>query len=72
MKDYRLKIPIDPEVTPVVQPLGRIAEHLREKLEKNLDDLVQQDIIKKVEAPSPCISPVVVVLVEMTFDCVWT
>ena len=29
LKDYRLKIPIDPEVTPVVQPLRRIAYHLR-------------------------------------------
>lgn len=59
LKDYRLKIPIDPEVTPVVQPLRRIAYHLREKLEKKLDELVQQDIIEKVESPSHWVSPVV-------------
>lgn len=61
LQDYRLKIPIDPEVTPVVQPLRRIAYHLREKLEKKLDELVQQDFIEKVDAPSPWVSPVVVV-----------
>eukprot|EP00105_Crassostrea_gigas_P017139 XP_011434799.1 PREDICTED: uncharacterized protein LOC105333494 [Crassostrea gigas] len=59
LKDYRLKIPIDPEVTPVVQPLRRIAYHLRGK--KKLDELVQLDIIEKVEASSPWVSPVVAV-----------
>lgn len=61
LKDYHLKFPIDPEVTLVVQPLTRIAYHLREKLEKKLDELVQQDILEKVDAPSPWVSPVVVV-----------
>lgn len=36
LKDNSLKIPIDPEVTPVVQSSRRIAYHLRKNLRKCL------------------------------------
>ncbi|XP_062573154.1 uncharacterized protein LOC134235087 [Saccostrea cucullata] len=49
LKDFSLKIPIDSDVTPVIQPFRRIAYHLREKLEHKLDELVSQDIIEKVD-----------------------
>ena len=61
LKDYQLKVPIDTDVTPVIHPLRRIPYHLRDKLERKLDELVAQDIIEKVNEPSPWISPVVVV-----------
>ena len=61
LKDYQLKVPIDTDVTPVIQPLRRIPYHLRDKLERKLDELVAQDIIEKVNEPSFWISPVVVV-----------
>lgn len=37
-------------------------------MEKKLDELVQQDIIEKIEAPSPWVSPVVVVVVPKRND----
>ena len=61
LKNYSLKIPIDPDVKPVIQPVRRAAYRLRDKLELKLDELVSQDIIEKVEEPSLWISPVVVV-----------
>ena len=61
LKNYSLKIPIDPDVKPVIQPVRRVAYHLRDKLELKLYELVSQDIIEKVEEPSLWVSPVVVV-----------
>ena len=46
---------------PVIQPVRRIAYHLRDKLELKLNELISQDIIEKVEEPSLWVSPVVVV-----------
>ena len=61
MKDYKLKIPIDDSVQPVVQPVRRVPYHLRNKLSKKLDELESLDIIEKVDGPSEWMSPVVCV-----------
>ena len=61
LKNYSLKIPIDPDVKPVIQPVRRVAYHLCDKLELKLYELLSQDIIEKVEEPSLWVSPVVVV-----------
>ena len=60
-RDFQLKIPIDPEVQAVVQPIRRVPYHLRDKLSDKLDELVKLDIIEKVSGPSLWVSPVVVV-----------
>jgi DNA-binding HxlR family transcriptional regulator len=48
LKNVQLKIPIDEHVTSVVQPIRRIPYLLREKLEKKLRELEQDDMIEKV------------------------
>ena len=61
MKDFQLNLHIDQQVQPVAQPLRRPAFSLREKIEKKLDELLQEDIIEKVEGPTPWVNPAVVV-----------
>ena len=61
LKDFQLKIPIDHEVEPVAQPMRRVPYHLRDKLSQKLDELVELDIVEKVNGPSSWVSPVVVV-----------
>ena len=61
LKDFQLKVPIDPEIPPVAQPIRRVPYHLRDKLSTKLDELVELDIIDKVSGPSSWVSPVVVV-----------
>ena len=61
LKDYELKLHIDTEVQPVAQPLRRPAFSLREKIEKKLDELSHEDIIERVDGPTPWVNPVVVV-----------
>lgn len=52
---------IDPQVQPVAQPLRRPAFSLREETEKKLDELLHEDIIERVDGPTPWVNPVVVV-----------
>ena len=63
LKDFQLKVMIDPEVQPVaqLQPIRRVPYHLRDKLSTKLNELVELDIIEKVSGPSSYVSPVVVV-----------
>ena len=61
LKAFQLKLHIDERVQLVVQPLQRPAFSLKEKIEKKLDELLQEDIIEQVEGPTPWINPVVVV-----------
>ena len=61
LKDFQLNLHIDQQVQPVAQSLRRPAFSLREKIEKKLEELLQEDIIEKVEGPTPWVNPVVVV-----------
>ena len=61
LKDYQLKIHIDPEVTPVAQPQRRVPFHVRKDVEKKLQELQDLDIIEDVEGPTPWVSPLVAV-----------
>ena len=61
LKDYQLKLHIDPQIQPVAQPVRRTAFSLREKIEKKLEELLHEDIIEKVDGPTPWVNPVVVV-----------
>ena len=49
------------KLEPVIQPIRRIPYHLREKLDRKLNELVDLDIIEPVDGPSQWISPVVLI-----------
>ena len=56
-----MKLHIDPTVSPVAQKVRRIPFHLRKKVEQELSNLQQQNIIERVEGPTPWISLLVVI-----------
>ena len=43
----------------MVQPHGRIPFHLRKKVEEEVQELVEQDIIEREEGPTPWVSPII-------------
>ena len=61
LKDYKVKLHVDPSVPAVAQPPHRIPFHLRKKVSKELEILEREGIIKNVEGATPWVSPVVVV-----------
>ena len=61
LRNYQLKIPLDESVNPVVQQLRRTPYHLKGKVDTKLDELLELDIIEKVDGPSDWVSQVVVI-----------
>ena len=61
MKNFEVKLHIDPTVPPVPQQARRIPFHLRQKDSEALQQLENDDVIEKVEGPTPWISPLVVI-----------
>ena len=61
LKDYQVKLHVNPDVPPVAQPVRRTPFSLRDKVKKKVEELVNMDIIEPVEGPTPWVSPVVVV-----------
>ena len=61
LKDYKIKLHIDNNVQPVAQPHRRIPFQVRKQVEKKLEELEANDIIEKVEGPTPWVSPIVTV-----------
>lgn len=61
-RNIQIQIIINTEVKPVAQPYRRIPIPLEEKINAKIDELLQKDIIEKVEGPSEWISPVVPIL----------
>ncbi|PFX13288.1 Retrovirus-related Pol polyprotein [Stylophora pistillata] len=60
LKDYQLKLHIDPSVTPVVQKMRRVPFSVKDKVTAKVNELLEKDIIEKVEGPTVWVSPVVV------------
>ena len=62
-KDKQIDLVIDESMQPVLQPQRRIPYHSRDKLEKELQKLVREDIIEKVpeNEQAEWVSPVVIV-----------
>ncbi|XP_046748852.1 uncharacterized protein K02A2.6-like [Diprion similis] len=58
LKDYQLEIPINKEIRPVAQPVRRMPYNLREAQESIINELLENDIIERVEGPTPWVSPV--------------
>jgi hypothetical protein len=61
MKDTQIRLHIDESVTPVKQSYRRIPFHLRAKVEKQLQSMLDDDIIEPVTVAKSWISPVVIV-----------
>ena len=60
LKGSSVNLHVDKTATPVAQPPRRLPFHLRKKVEKELRDLEEADIIERVTGPTPWISPIVV------------
>ena len=61
LKDYQVKLHVNPDVPPVAQPVRRTPFSLRDKVKEKIEELVAMDIIEPVEGPTLWVSPVVVV-----------
>ena len=59
LKDFQLKLHIDETVRPVAQPARKVPFKMRNQVERKLKDLEKQDVIEKVEGPTPWVSPLV-------------
>lgn len=61
LKGIEVKINLDKEVAPVFQPYRRVPLELEKKVAARIEELVQKDIIEKVDGHSSWASPLVVV-----------
>lgn len=62
IKGIQIRIPIDPTVKPVQQPIRRCSIALTTPMKEKLDELLEMDIIEKVSEASSWVSPLVFVL----------
>ena len=60
LKDYQLKLHVDPSVTPVVQKVQRVPFSVKDKVTAKVKELLEKDMIEKVQGPTVWVSPVVV------------
>ena len=61
LKGQEIKFEIDPSVKPITQHLRKIPFHMRGKVENKIKQLLELDVIERVEGPTSWISPVVAV-----------
>lgn len=59
--NLKVRLSIDGNVKPVQQPVRRIPVAYEQKVEQKLQQALDDDIIEKVEGPSPWISPIVTI-----------
>jgi hypothetical protein len=59
LKDFKVKLHINDDVKPVVQPHRRVPFHLRKKVEEEIKNLLAQGLIEKATGPTPFVSPIV-------------
>ena len=60
LKNFQLKSHINPHVNPVVKKMRRIPFSLKDKVTAKVYELLENDIIERVEGPTTWVSPVVV------------
>jgi len=60
-KDVEVRLDIDETVKRVVQTTRRVPYSLREPVENKIGELIRDDVIEKVEAETPWLSPIHVV-----------
>ncbi len=68
LKGYQLKLHVDPSVTPVVQKKHRVPFFLKDKVTVKVNELLQKDVIEKVEWPTALVSLVVVAAPKASGD----
>ena len=61
MKNFELKLHIDPSITPVQQPIRRLPYHTRHAVSSELKRLLELDVIEPVKGPTTWLNPVVAV-----------
>lgn len=61
IKGVVVHIPINKEIQPVVQPYRRVPAPLEKAVDDRINEMLQSDVIEKVNQPSEWVSPVVVV-----------
>ena len=61
LKDYQVKLHVNPNVSPVAQPVRRTPFSLHDKVKKLVEENVSMGIIEPVNGPTPWVSPVLVV-----------
>ena len=61
LRNFEVKLHIDERIPPVAQAARRIPFHMRHKVSEGLNELEKQDIIERVDCPTPYISPLVVI-----------
>lgn len=59
LRDFQLRVPVDPDVTPVAQKVRKIPFSLQGPVERKLQELMDEDIIEQVSGPTPWVSPIV-------------
>jgi hypothetical protein len=61
LRNYEVTIPINKEAKPVAQPVRRTPHHMRAIEKKLVQELLDLDIIEKVEGPIHWVSPIHIV-----------
>lgn len=61
LKNYQLRLKIDPDITPVIQPVRRIPFNRRQRVIEKLQELVDLDVIERVTEPAHWVNPLVTV-----------
>lgn len=62
LKDFKLMLPIDRLHPPVAQPVRRLPFKVRDQVNKQIEDLLNSDIIEQVEDPTEWVLPVVPII----------
>lgn len=62
IKDYKLTLPINRDIPPVIQPLRRCPIALQNQVKAKLDELLEMDIIERVDSPTSWVSPLVPIM----------
>ena len=58
-KDFQVTIRINPDVQPTCRPHRRAPFHISQKVESELRQLEDEDLIERVTGPTPWVSPIV-------------
>lgn len=61
LTNYQVELHVKKDPEFIAQPCRRIPYSMRPKLEEKLKELEELDIIERVEGPTPCVSPIVIV-----------
>ena len=52
LKDYQVKLHVNPDAVPVAQPVRRTDFSLRDKAKGKIEQLVAMDVIEPVQGPT--------------------